>query len=365
MCKFIGSFNLAGYAIGCRLSGKSSREADMLYRRGTSAFTLLELLVVIVIIGALIGLLLPAVQSSREAARSVHCRNNLRQVAAGLLLHHDAQKRFPSGGWHFTWAGEPERGTGPDQPGGWIFNVLGYLDQGDVRSLGTGLAGDARADAIIQRCATPISLFVCPSRRAAIAYPQPLHVRPLTAGGPLTKNITLGAKSDYAANVGSGGVVEFYYQWDGPQTLAEGDRSGFIWPTDAAFHYLGFHDINLNGVIYGRSRVTLKQVTDGASKTLLVGEKYLTTDNYETGKDSSDNENMYAGFNNDVCRSTLSAPMPDAFGHELATRFGSAHASAFNCALCDGSVDSLAYDVDEIVFRALGSRDGDASGGSN
>ena len=67
----------------------------MVERRKASAFTLLELLVVIVIIGLLIALLLPAIQGSREAARGVHCQNNLRQVAAGLLLHHDAQSTFP------------------------------------------------------------------------------------------------------------------------------------------------------------------------------------------------------------------------------------------------------------------------------
>ena len=117
----------------------------MAERRKPSAFTLLELLVVIVIIGMLIALLAPAIQGSREAARAAHCRNNLRQVAAGLLLHHDAQRCFPSSGWHFTWAGEPERGTGIDQPGSWIFNLLGYIDEGNLRTLGYGLTGDARA----------------------------------------------------------------------------------------------------------------------------------------------------------------------------------------------------------------------------
>jgi prepilin-type N-terminal cleavage/methylation domain-containing protein/prepilin-type processing-associated H-X9-DG protein len=336
----------------------------MIQQPRASAFTLLELLVVIVIIGALLGLMLPAVQASRESARAVHCRNNLRQVASALLLHHDSQNCFPSGGWHFTWVGEPERGTGLEQPGGWIFNLLGYLETGNDRSLGSGLSGDARADALIERCAAPNPLFVCPTRRAAIAYPQTLHQRPLTMGGPLAKDMTSGAKSDYAANVGSGGVVEFYYQWSGPQTLQEGDRANFVWPTDAKFQWLGFPHLNFDGVIFGRSRVTLTQVTDGSSKTLLIGEKYLTAENYETGKDSGDNENMYCGFNNDVCRSTLSAPMPDALGHELVSRFGSAHPGQFNCAMCDGSVQAFAYDVDEIVFRALGSRDGGESLGS-
>jgi prepilin-type processing-associated H-X9-DG protein len=338
----------------------------MVQRRGVSAFTLLELLVVIVIIGTLIGLLLPAIQGSRESARAMYCRNNLRQVAAALLLHHDAQKCFPSSGWHFTWVGEPERGTGPDQPGSWIFNVLGYIEQQNVRSLGAGLSGDARTDALIQRCAKPISLFVCPARREAIAYPQKLHTRPLTLGGPITNDITLGAKSDYAGNVGYYRMVEFFYQWAGPQSLQEGDRSDFIWPTDPKFQSLGFTKIEFNGVIYGRSRVTLKQITDGASKTLLVGEKYLTTENYDNGRDSGDNENMYFGFNNDICRATAFAPMPDAFGHEETSRFGSAHPGGFNAAMCDGSVQTIAYEIDEVAYRALGSRDGgESSGGAN
>ena len=188
-----------------------------------------------------------------------------------------------------------------------------------------------------------------------------MHLRPLTLGEPLTKEIILGAKSDYAANVGSGGVVEFFYQWAGPQSLQRGRSDRFYLAHRRQFQWLGFRKLEFNGVIYGRSRVSLKQITDGASKTLLIAEKYMTSENYETGTDSGDNENMYCGFDNDVCRSTAFPPMQDSsmqdsFGLQATTRFGGAHFGGFNAAMCDGSVQSIAYDVDEVVYRALGSR---------
>src|SRR5215831_9732275 len=105
-------------------------------RSKASGFTLVELLVVIAIIGILIALLLPAVQAAREAARRSQCRNNLKQLGLGAQNHLSAQKIFPSGGWGYTWAGDPDRGYGERQPGGWAYSLLEFIEERDVHSIG-------------------------------------------------------------------------------------------------------------------------------------------------------------------------------------------------------------------------------------
>lgn len=317
-----------------------------------AGMTLVELLVVIAILGILMALLLAGVQAAREAARRTTCQNHLRQLGLATLQHESAQRHFPTGGWSGAWTGDADRGFGPKQPGGWAFNVLPYLEQEPLRQLGKGQQGPALAAATATRVQTPLALFHCPSRRSAKVYPFP---KPLTNQPRQSLPLESGARSDYAINAGDQRHCEVPGAFFGPETLVEGDKS-FEWPEyDPA-----------TGIAFLRSMIRMADLEDGASNVYLIGEKSLTSADYESGADHGDDWSLYTGFQDDLYRGGGVAARPDPADSEPYTgrcEFGSAHSGGWYAAFCDGSVRLMRYSQDPETHRTLSHRyDGSVGG---
>ncbi|TWT86014.1 Type II secretion system protein G precursor [Posidoniimonas polymericola] len=344
------------------------------------AFTLVELLVVIAIIGVLIALLLPAVQAAREAARRNTCKNNLKQIGLAAINYESTHREFPSGGWGFKWVGDPDWGVGEKQPGGWIFGIAAYIEEAAVAQIGQGISGGITGKdtpkklAIAQQMEHAVGTFICPSRRSVEPFPSldssgnPIQP-PWNASAP-----AFYAKSDYAANgggdklkLGQGPDARCYNAY--PTCQALGD--GWTWPPGSDYYK------RWDGIVGYRRGAKLRQVTDGASKTALAGEKYLSSDMYIDGRHDGDNNSMYEGFDWDTVRWTGSQQNDETFEDQgklpqrdkpdgnaretFAERFGSPHA-AVNMVYCDGSVHSINLDVNAEVWNAVGRRNGGDTG---
>ena len=310
-------------------------------RRSRHGFTLVELLVVITIIGILIALLLPAVQAAREAARRMQCSNHLKQIALACLNHEQQNRHYPTGGWGSLWCGDPDRGASRNQPGGWVYNILPYLEQSSLHQLGRGKNEAEKRASSAERVQTPLSVMNCPTRRAATLYRNTAQVYECDP-------VDAAARTDYAVNAGDQSDPE---PAQGPSSLSEGTNPAYNWPNASEF----------TGVCFQRSQVRAADISDGLSNTYLVGEKFLRPDRYDTGECGGDNENMYTGVNNDQTRVTnkafnLAADQSGPLWENNRHAFGSAHSTGFYMALCDGSVHFVRYSIDLETHRRLGNR---------
>lgn len=312
----------------------------------SSGFTLVELLVTIAIIGLLVGLLIPAVQMARESSRRTECGYRLRQLGLGVLQLEGAQRQLPSGGWGKKWAGLPGRGVSQRQPGGWIYQVLPYIEQASLFEIG---GVDPRDEAEnIRRLETPLPILHCPSRRSAKLYKNAISWKPVM----VSRSIASVARNDYAINGGS----VYIRPSPGPDSLEE--ASNYPWV-----------DMKRStGLCYQRSQVKLLEIADGLSNTYMLGEKQLSKDRYETGDDWGDNESAYGGDNRDLIRytglETENGMKPisdfteysvihDSSGGKI---FGSAHGNGFNMMMVDGSVRLVHYSIDQRIHSLYGSR---------
>ena len=316
--------------------------------RRSRGFTLIELLVAIAIIGILIGLLLPAVMAAREAARRVQCSNNLKQMALGALAHEEKMGFLPAGGWGSAWVGDPDRGFGDKQPGGFFYNILPFLGQEMLHDLGKGRPAAEKMNNARMLCQTPIAVFDCPARRKLGLLP--LHgTAPHNVSAPTdaTKGWFHG---DYVTNAGS--VIVLWKE--GPASIKEGDAGqGFLAPTEI---------VKCNGINFQRSKVTAAQVSDGLSNTYLAGEKFLNAGQYASGADPRDESPVFSGADVDLHAWADGTPATQpAQDRELppGTRtynFGSAHPGGFNVVFCDGAARHISYTIDGKIHSALASR---------
>ena len=314
-----------------------------LNRTSSRGFTLVELLVVIAIIGILIGMLLPAVQQVREAARRSQCSNNMKQWSLGILNYESALMKFPFGSKGKSFNLSPQA-TNLRQT--WVMHLFPYLEQGNLAA-----ASDYNLDFFVAPNTIPFTLngstgqnaplFVCPSDNGNIDQDG--------AGEQFQRT-----RGSYVVNWGNAIYPKF-----------QSATAAFVEPNGLAPFY------HQNGIRGLPGKVGFGNITDGSSNTLMMSEGLIP--------ESALDDDWRGDFHNDdgVFRfHTINPPntsvpdelgraqdtgdpaMPFVIGNNMQNAARSRHTGGVNASRCDGSVKFFSDSVAPITWSALGTMNG-------
>ena len=310
-------------------------------------FTLVELLVVIAIIATLLGLLLPAVQSARESARRTGCQNNLRQIALGLLVYHEGRKQFPG-----SFLRNPDVSTSTfSGPGwGWGAMILPQLEEGALfdRLKPNSRSLSSTVPEIVAGAQTRIAGYRCPSCPAASNLNEAL---------PTSLTAPAFALSNYKGVFGDRSTIANYTDLRPCTWLAGSCPNGG------------------NGIFSAGTGIKLKDITDGTSKTAMVGEvPYGLNGAVEASGASAGTPMNYRGAvwagviaqsaeSNVATQQTLRGlTAAGAASTEFrpngtnSNAFGSHHTSGTVFAFADASVRVIPDAIDGVVLNRLAAR---------
>jgi len=316
-------------------------------------FTLVELLVVIAIIGILVALLLPAIQAAREAARRAQCQNHLKNIGLALLNYDSAMKRFPVG---FVSTGKSEGIEG----WAWSTFALPYLEEQAIydrlrpsstyiepvdgsrtgqRNLADVFAAASSNPKELEPLQTPLAVFRCPSDSTPSLIPVPNPPDPLTTRYADTGtwerhfngvNSPKGFQPSTSNYVGSKGVID---------STCTGSVVGGKWSPDA--------DRCANtGIFFGNSNISVKNVTDGTSKTFLLGErdKFCLAATWIGVRNPYGPDSLSSNWA--MAHVYFKLNYPTTGNHDSCTEgFSSAHPGGAFFAFCDGSVRFVTDDI--------------------
>jgi prepilin-type N-terminal cleavage/methylation domain-containing protein len=284
-------------------------------------FSLVELLVVIAIIGILIAMLLPAIQSAREAARRMTCTNNLKQIGLGLHLFHDSNQRLPSG-----WRGRDSTTGAPaplGEPGwGWAPYILPFMEEGNTLRnyvhMNKPMAADENSQARVQ----VIAMLRCPSDSGSDVYTW-VPDEPAGSGPSSPSGLQL-ATANYIGVFGTQDIHECGSLPPDQQCVSDGSF---------------FHN----------SIVRFKDISDGLSNTFIVGERTSKLGN-STWVGVPPGDKCAPG----LVVGTASYP-PNSEDTDI-HNFSSSHPLGTNFLSADGSVRTVAEQIDEQIYHALCTR---------